>query len=405
MRIDTIKKRREKLLWLPLLGITSILGACGGGDDLGGGGPAPILQVGMQRQYLGTATRTIVYTNPTATAPNNTLGYSFTENQSVMQAPSSTNAAFDVHSDYTYTVTQDPGVGTVPASQSVDNYENLMLSGNSQVTSSVAQNTTVVSSDETSDALGGGPYTETTTTEATYPSPRDSFSYPLQTGATMNVPQAASQDISFTDLNSGGSAPPDGANVSYTRTRTENEDGSFSYQTAEANGDTLDMTENSDGGGSYVFTSPTGTATTTLGTPDLSGETGTLPVTRSTVAVATGTTTTTSYTAADWYPNALEPNSPLVLQAETVVGPASSLPAACSGALLRPNIYEVDITTTSENTISPSYSVTKTRSFNANGVVVCSLSEETSYAYDLTTGELVSTTTTQTQSLLNAINY
>lgn len=32
-------------------------------------------------------------------------------------------------------------------------------------------------------------------------------------------------------------------------------------------------------------------------------------------------------------------------------------------------------------------------------------SQETSYAYDLLTGELTSTTTTQTQTLLNAINY
>jgi hypothetical protein len=131
----------------------------------------------------------------------------------------------------------------------------------------------------------------------------------------------------------------------------------------------------------------------------------TLPVTRSSVSAHTGATTNTSYTAADWYQSSGAPDSPLVLQGETVLGPASSLPAQCDGALLRPNIYEIDTTTTSQVTISPSYSVTTTRSFNADGVTVCSLSQQTSYAYDLLTGALASTTTTQTTILLNAINY
>jgi hypothetical protein len=61
------------------------------------------------------------------------------------------------------------------------------------------------------------------------------------------------------------------------------------------------------------------------------------------VSVATGPTTTTNYSGADWYPSSGEPDSPLVLQ-------------------------------------------------------------ETSYAYSLLTGELTSTTTATT-TLLNAINY
>jgi hypothetical protein len=56
-------------------------------------------------------------------------------------------------------------------------------------------------------------------------------------------------------------------------------------------------------------------------------------------------------------------------------------------------------------TISPSYSVTTIRSFNADGVLVGSLSQETSYAYDLLTGALTTTTTTETNTLLSAINY
>lgn len=401
--------RKGSPAWLRLLLVALFLNACGGG----GGGPsgpsgptpAPILQVGMQRQYIGSSTRTVTYTNPTTSSPDNTLVYSFTENQMVQQAPSGANATFDVHTDYSYTVTQDPGVGTVPISESVDNYENLLLSAESQMISTVAQTTVVVSNDETSNALGGGPYTQTTTTNSSYPSARYGFSYPLQTGATMNVLQSSSQNISFTDVNASGAVPPNGSNVGYSKTRTENDDGSYSYQTTYVNDDSSQLTQISDGSGSSTFTSATATTTTTLGLPETTSGSSSLPLMRSTVASATGATTTTSYTADDWYPSSGEPDSPLVLQVETVLGPAPTLPAECNGALLRPNIYEIDTTTTSQATVIASYSVTTTRSFNANGVTVCSLSQQTSYAYDLLTGTLTSTTSTQTQTLLNAINY
>jgi hypothetical protein len=407
MRVAILLGKDLTPAWMRLLPVALLLSACGGGggDNQGGSSQTPILRVGMQRQYVGTATRTIVYANPTANAPNNTLVYSFTENQNVLQVENSAAANFDVHTDYTYSVVQDPGVGTVPISQSVDNYENLLVSGDSQMTATVAQNTVVASNDETSNALGGGPYTETTTTSSTYPSARNSFSYPLQTGATMNVPQSSVQDIAFSDVDASGTAPPNGSNLSYTKTRTENEDGSFSYQTAYVNSDSVDLTQSSDGSGSDTSTSATAATTTTLGLPATANGVSTLPIARSSVSAATGATTNTSYTAADWYPTSGAPNSPLVLQAETVLGPVSSLPAQCSGALPRPNIYEIDTTTTSQVTISPSYSVTKTRSFNADGVTVCSLSQETSYDYDLLTGALTSTTTTETNTLLNEINY
>jgi hypothetical protein len=400
MKVGMMTVRETRVLF-GLLPAALLLSACGNGGGGGGqgGGLSPILQVGMQRQYVGTSTRSVVYANPTTSTPNNTLVYSFTENQAVMQAPSSTGANFDVQSNYTYQVIQDPGVGTVPISQTVDNYENLLVSAATQMTQTLGQNSVVVSNDETSNALGDGPYTETTTTATTYSNPRESFSIPLQSGATMNVPQSSSQTISFTDVNSGGSGPPNGSNVGYSRTRTENTDGSFSYQTTYVNGNSLDLTENSDGSGTYTSTTSTATTTTTLSVPSITSQASVLPVTRTTGS------TTTNYSAADWYTNNGEPNSPLILQAENVVGPTSTLPSDCSGAILRPDIYEIDTTTTSQNTISPTYAVTTTRTFNADGVTVCTLSQETSSSYDLLTGELVSTTTTQTQSVLNAINY
>jgi len=111
---------------LRLLPLAVLVSSCGGG----GGEVAPLLQVGMQRQYTGTTTRSVVYASPTATNENNTLVDTFTENQSVEQAPAgSSSADFDVHTVYAYTVVQNPAVGAVPISQTVDTFENLQNAG------------------------------------------------------------------------------------------------------------------------------------------------------------------------------------------------------------------------------------------------------------------------------------
>lgn len=405
MRAPFLPGKAQARLWLPLLPVALLLTACGGGGS-DNEGLGPLLQIGMQRQYLGSVTRTTTYVNPTASNPNNTLGYSYTENQTVLQAPAGVNAAFDVQSSTSYSITQDPGIGSVPVSQLVDSYQNLYGSSASQMTSTVGQNTVTVSEDESANALGGGPYYETTTNNTTFPTLRDSFNYPLQTGATMNVPQSASQSINFTDVNGAGAPPPDGSNVGYSRTRSENDDGSFSTQASFLNGNSSGATQNSDGSGSSSSFSATQNVTTALDLPQMIGGVLVLPVARSVTPASTGTTTTTDYEAADWYPNNGQPNSPLVLESSTVVGPTSTLPSQCSGALIGPDtIYEIDTSTTSQSTINASYSVTNTSAFNTDGVTVCTLSQQTAYAYDLTTGAVTSTTTTQTQSWLNAINY
>lgn len=394
-----------------LLPIAAMLAACGGSDSGGGDGsgnpnpPQPILQVGMQRQYVGTTTRDIVYANPTAGQANNTLVYSFVENQNVLAAASNAPADFDVNATFTYSVVQDPGVGSVPVSQTVDTYENLLVSGDAQMTSTLAQQSTLTASDESANALGAGPYTETTTTTSTFPTARNSFSFPLQAGATQSVPQSAQQTITFTDLNAAGSAPPDGSNTGYTRNRTGNDDGSYTAQTAFVNGNTQSLTQNPDGSGSTTVMNATATTTTTLGLPTTSAGVSTLPVTRMVVNASTGASTSNSYAATDWYPSNGLPDSPLVQVNQSVIGPVTTLPTGCSGAVVRPNIVEIDTTNTNLAPVAGTYSVTQTRSFNADGVTVCTLSQETSYAYSLVTGALVSTTTTQTNTLLNAINY
>jgi hypothetical protein len=386
---------------LRLLPLAVLVSSCGGGG--GGGESTSLLQVGMQREYTGTTTRSVVYEEPTATLPNNTLVYTFTENQSVQQAATGAPADFDVHSDYAYTVVTDPGVGIVPISQTVDTYENLQVADGNQTIVSLGQNAVTVSNDETSNALGGGPYTETSTTSTTYTTPRDGFPYPLQTGATLTTPQSQTQTTTFTDVNASNAAPPNGSDVGYTMTRTENVDGSFTYKSTYVNGNASSRTENSDGSGSDSFTTAAGTTATTVGVPVTADGASTIPVVRTVIAK---TSVATNYSAADWYPGNAAPSSPLVLETRTVVGPTSTLPAECSGAVLQPYIYEIDTTTTDLNTVAASYSSTTTRNFNAgNGALVCQLSTEVSSSYDLLTGALISTTTTTTATSLASINY
>ena len=71
---------------------------------------APLLQVGMQRQYTGTTTRSVVYASPTTTNENNTLVYTFTENQSVEQAPagSSADSAAAVSTEMSFDMNRQP---------------------------------------------------------------------------------------------------------------------------------------------------------------------------------------------------------------------------------------------------------------------------------------------------------
>lgn len=383
---------------LRLLPLAVLVSSCGGG----GGEVAPLLQDGMQRQYTGTTTRSVVYASPTTTNENNTLSYTFTENQSVEQAPAGSSADFDVHTVYTYTVVQNPAIGTVPISQTVDTFDNLQNSGGFQTIIGLGQNVVAVSNDETSNSLGNGPYTETSTTTSTYTTTRDGFNYPLQTGATLTTPQSETQTITFTDVNGSNSAPSNSTNVGYTETRTENNDGSFTYKSTYVNGNTYSRTQNSDGSGSESFTTTAGTTATTVAVPVTADGMSTIPVERT---VTAKTAAATNYSAADWYPGGAAPSSPLALQTRTVVGPASSLPSECSGALMQSDVYEVDTTTTDLNTIGGTYSTTTTRAFNdATAVSVCQLSSEVSSSFDVLTGALISTTTTTTTTLLSTIS-
>lgn len=393
---------------LSLVSVAVLLSACGGGGGSSDGTVpppvtvTPILQVGMQRQFEGATIRTVVYANPSGNDQNNTLAYSYTENQTVLAAPANAPGYFDINSVYAYTITQDPGLGSVPLAQTVDDYRNLVVSGSNQYTIDLGQNATTIANDETANTLGGGPYTQTTVTAQTYPTARYSLTYPLITGAVNTIPQSLLQTINFTDLNASSVAPPTNFNYGYTRNRTQNNDGSFSYQQTGVTGINQTYTANSDGSGTSVIANGiTATTTTnTVGLPIQSNGFYTIPVN---VLISGATSSNIDYLAFDWYP-ANVPSSPLVLSTQTVAGPVSTLPSACNGALFQPDMVEVDTTTTNLNTLGANYSVTTTQTINSNGVAVCTLTNETSTSYSLKTGAVYSTTTTQTTAILTAIN-
>ena len=361
----------------------------------------------MQRQYSGSATRTVVYVTPTSTNPNNTLTYSYTELQNVLQAPASAPANFDIHSVYAYQVTMDPGTGAVPVSLVVDDYRNLIVTGTNQMTSDVAQNSTVINSDESANALGGGPFVQTTITTSTYTTPRPGLSFPLQTGAVLTVPQSEVQQIAFTDLNLSGVEPSDGNNGAYTDSRTQGNDGSFTFSRVYVGPFAEKYTENSDGSATFsrwgTLTNQTATMTT-IGVPVSKNGVYTIPVN---VSEYSKTPSEGNYLATDWYAGGALPTSPLIQEAQTVIGPVSSLPTQCNGALAQPNMFEIDATTKNLNTTNGTYSVTTRRTFTSSskGVTVCTLTTEVSNVYAILTGALSSTTTTQTTSVLSGLNY
>ena len=354
----------------------------------------------MQRQYSGATTRSIVYANPTGTQQNNTLAYTYTESVNILQAAASTGAAFDVHSTYAYTITQDPGVGSVPVSETSDVYENLVIDGNTQYTSTVGQSITTVDNDETANALGGGPYTATTVTQSSYPTPLPGNTFPLQAGASYSVPLGASIATTYTDFNAAGSAPPNNVGVSYSSQETENNDGSLQTQTSRANGTSTNIAVNSDGSGSIAYSSGTTAYTTSIGVPVSSSSGYSIPVTQVFTAPSSNTK---SYAAADWYPGNAAVPAPLASQTRTVIGAVSSLPAECNGALTQPDTFEVDMTQTALLSTG-SYLTSTTRAFNSNGVAVCSLTQRVQTSYDIYTGALLQTTTTQTTQILTALS-
>lgn len=392
---------------VPLVSAAVLLSACGGGGGnsgkpSGGGGssnPNAILKVGTQRQYVGTTTRNVVYANPTAGEKNNTLSFNFIETTKVLQAPASSGAAFDVQGNYVYTVTKDPGTGTVPVSETIDSYQNLITNGGTQATSTVGELVHEVATDESANALGNGPFTATTVTSYTYPAAIPGPSYPLRSGTSLPLPATEVLNISFKDVNASGKAPSSGG-VAYTSKLTKNSDGSYATLTNWANGATASEDVNSNGSATFSSTNGPASFTTTIGQPAMVNGAYRIPVN---YHVTSPTASNSNFSAVDWYPGNAQANAPMTSHTKTIIGAVATLPSACKGALTQPNMFEID-TADSILSTAGTYEVNKVQSYTSNGVEVCAISQRTVTDYNVYSGAVESTTTTQSVGMLKSIN-
>ena len=109
-----------------------------------------------------------------------------------------------------------------------------------------------------------------------------------------------------------------------------------------------------------------------------------------------------SQNAADWYPGAALPPQPLALDTLTVKGPATTLPAGCSGAIAEPNVVEVDAAQTSLN-VNGTYEKQTQQQFDSNGTLVCVLRTTTTSSYNNNTGVLLVTATEAYAQILTSL--
>jgi hypothetical protein len=135
---------------------------------------------------------------------------------------------------------------------------------------------------------------------------------------------------------------------------------------------------------------------TAVGIPTSAGGPMTIPVT---VTTASGVA---NDVAADWYPGAALPASPLALTVRTVSGPVA-LPASCAFSGTAPPVIETVVTTTNLDTLG-SYATSTEQIYNANGTNLCHTQTSTTANYSVTTGALTSTTTTTVAEVLASSN-
>ena len=173
-------------------------------------------------------------------------------------------------------------------------------------------------------------------------------------------------------------------------------DGSFSVNPRTySNGDNRLLTENANGTAKQTDT--TSPFAETVGLATLSGSSYVIPV-----SITTSGGVTTSYSAADWYPGGALAPAPLELRTVTIKGPASSLPAGCSGAMTLPNLVEVDTNQTTLNVFG-SYSSETQQAFNTNGITDCLIRNTITKSYDLKTGLLSETATDAFMQVLKSV--
>jgi len=359
--------------------------------------PPTILVAGSQRTFTGTDTTSHVYANPSPGQANYTSASSFTATTTIQDAASGAPATFDVNSVVDYTVTQAATTGTQTLTSDSDTFENQTMSGSTTTISEPANTSVTTANDVSAAAAGGGPYTLTTNDSTQYVTPFTNGVYPLQTGSSINEPLARTVTENQTDLNSGNGTPPSSYVYTTSLVQTYNGDGSYTIEPRNySNGVARNVVENSNGTATVSDTNDSFAEVVSL--PTLVGATYFIPVS----VTNTSGTTTTAYSAADWYPGNANPPSPLETETLTVKGPVGSLPSGCAGALAEPNIVEVDTNVATLNVFG-SYETEAQQAYNSNGINDCILRTTTTLDYSLTTGAPTETIVENYAEVLTAV--
>jgi hypothetical protein len=396
--------RTHRIITLSTFAVTATaIAACGGGSSV----PPPVfgapvvLVPGTTAQYTGTDAVAYTYASPAPGQANYAESYTFAETSALSAAASGSPGAFDLHNVTTYTTVQAPTTGTQKGTVTTDTFQNQTSSGVTTTVSTVAAKTVAVGTDVAAGVAGGGPYTTTTTTSTTDTTPLTTGTYPLVAGAVYQEPFAKTVSTTTSDANAGGQAPA--TSFVTAATQTVANDSSYTRTDTLSNGESLTFTESSNGAAQLSETGPLFTLAETIGVPVL-GAAYTIPVTQTRQNATLGATpapsaTPGAFSAADWYPGAGLPPEPLSSETITVKGATTSLPAGCAGAIVEPNLYELDLASTSLN-VAGSLVTEKQQRFDSNGTTVCVLRTTTTQNYAVTTGlPTVSSTETYAQIL------
>ena len=358
--------------------------------------PDTFLIPGNTAQYNGTESVVITFATPSSTTPNSTVNYVTAESDTVQTSPANAPAPLDLHRVITYTPSAAPQYGNNLATNTTDQYENIVATNSGTFDIVIAQTISAQSGTNISDAdtaPSGAPYAYTSTTTTTYTVPTIVNILPLTAGAQWSSSLARTVSAVSNTTNATG-APYAASNL----TTVYQSDDSYSETGQNSLTSTTVRSEATNGTGTITNTAiSTGTVSLqeTIGVPTLSGSDYVIPV---------STTTTGSPVnddAADWYPGAALPPSPLGTVAFTVVGTTNTLPTGCTYTGTQPNVVEFDSTTSVLDVVAGTVTTGTSRTFDSNGLTVCRLSVSTVKNYSLTTGLLTRTTITTTDSSLN----
>jgi len=341
--------------------------------------PFPVLVPGSSFRYAGKFSESITYPSPSPSQPNSLGTYTTSELVNVSTAASGAPAPVEVRRDLRYTVTKAPTSGIELQRAVTSAFETSTVTNTSQTISEAETITTTTGIDETANRIqGNGPYYYRGSVTTKYSPPRVLLVFPLVIGST-SVPLARTVATDERSANAQG-------DIFFSRDTTAHysDDGAFVESGSIGPGETTRVKAFPNGTGLLVNS----------GTTQLREEIG-LPTPGPSQKYLIPVSVTVkgvkhSYLAADWYPGAGAPPSPLAVTTQAVKGPAT-IPSSCNVKVPVSNVQEVETSSTALDVVAGTYDVSQTSEFLSNGNAACVIRSLTISAYDITTGALVST--------------